>query len=355
MAVSNRMRDIILGAWKAKASDIHISVGRPVQFRCAGELVFWNETELSSDDVRACAEELLDARTRSILERDGEVDFAYSFEGISRLRCNIFRERGNLALALRLLPVDMPTIEEIMVPSAVVKSACKKRGLVLVTGPTGSGKSTTLAALIHYLNQNDKKHIITLEDPVEFIHADILSIIHQREVGVDTKSFSAALRAALRQDPDVILVGEMRDLETISTAITAAETGHLVLATLHTNSAGATIDRIIDAFPEEQQQQIRIQLANAIECVLCQSLVPTTDGGRKGAFEVMVASHAIRNLIRENKTFQITSNIQTGKKLGMQTMDDHLAELYLSRQISLNTALEYAHDPDSLQKKIVSF
>lgn len=352
--MAKRMGEAILGALNAKASDIHISVGRPIQFRCAGELIFWNEEELSATDVIACAEEILDARTRSVLERDGEVDFAYSFEGISRLRCNIFHERGNYAMALRLLPVHMPTVEQVGMPEAIVKSACKKRGLVLVTGPTGSGKSTTLAALINYLNQNYKKHIVTLEDPVEFVHPHILSIIHQREIGTDTKTFSAALRAALRQDPDVILVGEMRDLETISTAITAAETGHLVLATLHTNSASATVDRVIDAFPEEQQQQIRIQLANAIECILCQSLVPTADGGRTGAFEVMVATNAIRNLIRENKTFQITSNIQTGKKLGMQTMDDHLADLYLTRRISLNTAIEYAHDPVTLQKKIMT-
>lgn len=352
--MANRMKDAILGALQTKASDIHISVGRPIQLRCAGELVYWNDEELGAGEVHQCAEELLDARTRSVLERDGEVDFAYSFEGIARLRCNVFHERGNLALALRLLPVDMPTINDVATPNALVKAVTKKRGLVLVTGPTGSGKSTTLAALIHYLNQNYKKHIVTLEDPVEFVHPHILSIIHQREIGVDTKSFSAALRAALRQDPDVILVGEMRDLETISTAITAAETGHLVLATLHTNSAAATVDRIIDAFPEEQQQQIRIQLANAIECILCQSLVPTADGGRIGAFEVMVATNAIRNLIRENKTFQITSNIQTGKKLGMQTMDDHLAELYLTRRISLNTAVDYAHDPVTLQKKIMA-
>lgn len=352
--MAKRMRAAILGALDRNASDIHISVGRPVQYRCAGELVFMDDDVLNAADVAACADEILDARTRSVLERDGEVDFAYSFESISRLRCNVFHERGNLALALRLLPVHMPTIEQIKVPEAIVKSACKKRGLVLVTGPTGSGKSTTLAALINYLNQNFKKHIVTLEDPVEFVHPHNHSIIHQREIGVDTKSFSAALRASLRQDPDVILVGEMRDLETISTAITAAETGHLVFATLHTNSAPATVDRVIDAFPEEQQQQIRIQLANAIECILCQSLVPTADGGREGAFEVMVATNAIRNLIRENKTFQITSNIQTGKKLGMQTMDDHLAELYLMRRISLNTAIEYAHDPVTLQKKIMT-
>ena len=352
--MANLMKEVVLGAMKAHASDIHISVGRPVQFRTSGELVFWNDQELDRAAVKACAEELMDARTRSVLERDGEVDFAYSFEGLTRLRCNIFHERGNYALALRLLPIHMPTIEDVNMPEAIVRSACKKRGLVLVTGPTGSGKSTTLAALVNYLNTNYKKHIVTLEDPVEFVHPHIQSIIHQREIGVDTHSFAAALRAALRQDPDVILVGEMRDLETISTAITATETGHLVFATLHTNSASATVDRVIDAFPEEQQQQIRIQFANAVECILCQSLVPTVDGKRVGAFEVMVATNAIRNLIRENKTFQITSNIQTGKKLGMQTMDDHLASLYLERRISLNTAVEYAHDPSTLQKKIMN-
>ena len=250
--MANLMKEVVLGAMKARASDIHISVGRPVQFRSSGELVFWNDQELDRAAVKACAEELMDARTRSVLERDGEVDFAYSFEGLTRLRCNIFHERGNYALALRLLPIHMPTIEDVNMPEAIVRSACKKRGLVLVTGPTGSGKSTTLAALVNYLNTNYKKHIVTLEDPVEFVHPHIQSIIHQREIGVDTHSFAAALRAALRQDPDVILVGEMRDLETISTAITAAETGHLVFATLHTNSASATVDRVIDAFPEEQ-------------------------------------------------------------------------------------------------------
>ncbi len=346
------LRGILQEAIYAEASDIHICAGRPVLFREEGEIQDMNEEILTDADVDAICDEILDEETRQILNRDGEVDFAASVEDLARLRVNIYRESRRNAIALRILPFLIPDPVALGTPKAIITASERNKGLVLVTGPTGSGKSTTLAALIHNINVKFRKHIITLEDPIEYIHTHQNSVIHQREVGHDTGSFASGLRAALREDPDVILVGEMRDLETIQTAISAAETGHLVLATLHTNNAAATIDRIIDAFPAEQQQQIRVQLANVIECVVCQSLVPTLDGKRVAAYEVMVSVPAIRNLIRENKTYQIASSMQIGKRQGMQTMDDHLLELYRGKVISHETAIQYAIDPGTLEKKM---
>lgn len=336
-------------------SDIHLSVGRPVEYRTQGVITVYDPYVMTGADVKSVCDQMLNERTRQTLERDGEVDFAFALEGAGRLRCNVYMESGRLAAAMRLLPFEIPTTTQCGTPEAVVHAACKQKGLVLVTGPTGHGKSTTQAALIHHLNRYHKKHIITLEDPVEYVHTPDQCIIHQREVGVDTKSFSAALRAALRQDPDVILVGEMRDPETISIAISAAETGHLVIATLHTNNTASTIDRIIDAFPAEQQSQIRVQLSTVLECVLCQNLVPTVDGKRTAVYEVLIPTMAVRNMIRESKTPQIPSALQTGKKFGMQTKDDHLHELYRKGIITKDTAIKYAEDEQVLSRKMEGF
>lgn len=274
-------------------------------------------------------------------------------QGLGRYRLNVFRQRGAVAMALRTVSIDIPSSESLHVPPAVVDLQHRKRGLALVTGPTGSGKSTTLASLIDKINTNRDAHIITLEEPIEYMHRHKMSMVNQREVGMDTGSFANALRAALREDPDVILVGEMRDFETISIAITAAETGHLVFSTLHTVDAASTIDRIIDVFPPHQQQQIRVQLANVLEAIIAQTLVPTiNEDGRVAAFEVLIANHAVRNLIREGKTHQIASIMQTNKKIGMQTMDDALLALYMSRQISKDNCIKYAQDPDSMRTKI---
>lgn len=333
-------------------SDIHLSVGRPVEYRMQGELTFFDPYVMTAQDVRDVCDQMLNTRTRETLDKYGEVDFAFALEDCGRLRCNVYMESGRLAAAMRLLPFSIPTTTACGTPPAVVHSASRQKGLLLVTGPTGHGKSTTQAALIHHLNRHHKRHVITLEDPVEYVHTSDKCIIHQREVGVDTGSFSAALRAALRQDPDVILVGEMRDTETISIALTAAETGHLVIATLHTNNTASTIDRIIDAFPAEQQAQIRVQLSTVLECVLCQNLVPTIEGKRTAVYEVLMPTMAVRNMIRESKTPQIQSALQTGRKFGMQTKDDHLHELYLERKITRETALKFAEDEQQLARKL---
>jgi twitching motility protein PilT len=281
----------------------------------------------------------------------GEVDFAVTYDGTIRMRCNAFYQRGHTAIALRLLPLRVPTVKELALPPVIVDQAEKPRGLVLLTGPTGSGKSSTLAALLDHINHNTRRHIITLENPIEFIHSRDKCIINQREVGDDTESFAAGLRAALRQDPDVILVGEMRDLETISTAITAAETGHLVFGTLHTKSAPNAIDRIIDVFPPEQQEQIRIQLAEVLEAVIGKTLLPKIGGGRIAAYEILLATPAVRSLIRQNKSFQIPSTMQTSKKQGMQLLDDALGELVRKGVATLDDALVVANDPATMRSQ----
>ena len=271
------------------------------------------------------------------------------------MRFNVFRQRGTYAVALRILSFEIPEAKRLGIPPSVVDLTNRKRGLVLVTGPTGSGKSTTLASLIHIISETYAKTIITLEDPIEYLHPHSKSIVLQREIGYDSKSYASALRAALREDPDVILVGEMRDLETISIAITAAETGHLVFSTLHTNSAAATIDRVIDVFPPHQQQQTRIQLSGVIEGIIAQQLLPQEGGGRVAAYEVMLATPAIRNLIREGKSFQIQSMIQTSKKLGMQAMDDAIYDLYMQNKISAEDAVSFAQEPAVMQQKVTLF
>ena len=281
----------------------------------------------------------------------GEIDFAVTYDGTIRMRCNAFYQQGHAAIALRLLPLRVPTVKELGLAPVIVEQAEKPRGLVLLTGPTGSGKSSTLAALLDHINHTSRRHIITLENPIEFIHTHDKCMINQREVGDDTESFAAGLRAALRQDPDVILVGEMRDLETISTAITAAETGHLVFGTLHTKSAPNAIDRIIDVFPPEQQEQIRIQLADVLEAVIGKSLLPRIGGGRVAAYEILVATPAVRSLIRQNKSFQIPSTMQTGKRQGMQLLDDALGDLVRRGTVTLDDALAVANDPSNMRNQ----
>ena len=308
------LETLIHDALERNASDIHLTVGEPPIFRLDGELTNFGEVPLTEADTTAYVQELITPGLLKEFHEMGEADFAVTYHDLVRMRCNVFRQRGMTALALRLLPLRISSSEELGLPPVVVAQADKPRGLVLVTGPTGSGKSSTLAALLDHINHTQRRHIITLEEPIEYLHTSDQCIINQREVGADTHSFAAGLRAALRQDPDVILVGEMRDLETISTAITAAETGHLVFGTLHTKGAANTIDRIIDSFPAEQQNQIRIQLADVLECAVGQTLLPKIGGGRVAVFEVMVVTPAIRSMILQSKTFQIISAIQTGKR-----------------------------------------
>ena len=345
--------DILKAAQQQNSSDIHIVPGNPVMLRIDGKLVPQGNQVLTNVETDNLLSPIVPQELKDVLKEKGELDFAFSVEGFSRVRANVFRQRGSYAAALRILSYDVPTPQQLGIPQSVVNLTTKMRGLVLVTGATGSGKSTTLASLIDVIASRDSKNIITLEDPIEYLHSRRRSIVEQREIGKDTLSYAAALRAALRQDPDVILVGEMRDLETISTAITAAETGHLVFSTLHTIGAASTIDRIIDIFPTNQQQQVRVQLAMVLEGVISQSLLPTANGqGRVAAFEVMLASPAIRSLIREAKTHQIQSTIQTSRQLGMITMDDALYDLFSSGTITREMAMTYAQDQQYLRKKI---
>ena len=347
------MREVLVMASEKNASDIHITVGVPPKCRVNGELVDIGFPTFSPEDTVSMVMGLMNERQRNILEEKGEVDFSYALQHLGRYRVNIFKQRGTYAASIRLVGTTIPTPESLGIPSSVLEQTKKKRGLVLVTGPTGSGKSTTLASMLDIINSNYNSHIITLEDPIEYLHKHKKSIVNQREVGHDTHSFGNALRAALRQDPDVILVGEMRDLDTISIAVTAAETGHLVFSTLHTIGAANTIDRIIDVFPPHQQQQIRIQLAAVLECVVSQQLLPKAGGkGRVAAFEVMHTNSAIRNLIREAKAHQIMSIMQTNKKLGMQTMDDALFELYSRREIDADKAVSFAQDPIGMSRRV---
>lgn len=336
-----------------KASDLHITVGVPPMMRINGHLVNFGEQALVPDDIMEMIRQFLNDEQYQELGRLGELDMSFSKPGLGRFRVNIYRQRGSYSIALRVLALNIPSIEELKLPSLVKDLAMKPRGLILVTGPTGSGKSTTLAAMVDYINKNKRCHILTLEDPIEYLHRHQKSLVNQREIGNDSLSFGNALRAALRQDPDVILVGEMRDVESIAIALTAAETGHLVLSTLHTVGAVKTMDRIIDVFPTHQQQQVRIQLSTVLEGIISQQLLTTADdSGRVGAFETMVSTPAIRNLIREGKTFQIQSLIQTGGKFGMKTMDSALAELCLSGQITPEEAYSHCVEREMLERLI---
>ncbi len=335
------------------ASDLHVSAGLPPVLRIDGELKKTRYEVITPDVAQRMIYDVLTDDQIQRFETDLELDCAYSFQNVARFRVNVYRDRGTVAGAFRLIPRRIPTIEELSLPPVVADLARRMRGLLLVTGPTGSGKSTTLASMINQINHERAEHIITIEDPIEYLHEHNKSVINQRELGSDTHSFNNALRSALREDPDVILVGEMRDLETIQLAVTCAETGHLVMATLHTNSAAESVDRMIDVFPPAQQEQIRIQVSNNLLAILSQQLLPRAgQPGRIAAIEVMIANSAIRNLIREAKTHQITSMIQTAGEIGMQTMDQALRDLYKQSLITYEDAMRRAQNPIELEKLI---
>jgi twitching motility protein PilT len=338
---------------RVSGSDIHLHVGRPPVLRIDGRLRTLETKSLEPDDTVALMKSVTPERNQQELQEEGGTDYGFAFGDKGRFRVSVFRQKGNISMVLRLIPSKILTFEEIGLPPIVKRLCFRPRGLFLVTGPTGSGKTTTLATMIDHINRNRDDHIITVEDPIEYYHAHIRCCITQREVGVDVPSFSEALRRSLRMDPDVVLVGEMRDLETMEAAIRAAETGHLVFATLHTTGAQGTINRIIDAFPVAQQEQIRVQLSTNLLAVLSQTLLPKKGtGGRVAAYEFLVITPAICNLIRENKTYRIDSAIQTGKKYGMQLLDDHLWKLYEEEICEAEECIERARHPADLQAKV---
>lgn len=350
-AAQVRIETLLEEVIKQKASDMHLQVGLAPVLRVDGALKpVTGMPILTEEMVETLVFAILDDEQKQILLKDKEFDFSFAFGDLGRFRVNAFHERGNIAAALRLIPNEITTIEQLGLPEIIGKFAEYPRGLVLVTGPTGSGKSTTLAALVHKINSEKAHHIVTIEDPIEFTHKSIKSVIVQREVHYDTYSFSAALRSSLRQDPDVVLLGEMRDLETIAAAITIAETGHLVFATLHTNGAAQSVDRMIDVFPPHQQPQVRAQLSNILMGICSQRLVPTIGGGRVAAAEVLVATPAVRNIIREGKTHQLEAVIQTGAEYGMQSMDKTLVNLIHSGTITYDEARNVAVDIEELDR-----
>jgi twitching motility protein PilT len=350
-AAGPRIEILLEEVIKKKASDLHLQVGLPPMLRVDGSLVAVSGSEvLTEETVESLVFAILDDDQKQILLKDKEFDFSFAFGDLGRFRVNAFHERGNMAAALRLIPNEILTVNQLGLPEVINKFADYPRGLVLVTGPTGSGKSTTLAALVDKINSERPCHIITIEDPVEFTHKSKKAVLVQREVHYDTFSFSAALRSSLRQDPDVVLIGEMRDLETIASAITIAETGHLVFATLHTNSAAQSIDRMIDVFPPHQQPQIRSQLSNILMAICSQRLIPSIGGGRTVAAEILVATPAVRNIIREGKTHQLDAVIQTGAEYGMQSMDKTLVALVHAGTISYDEARQFAVDVEELDR-----
>ncbi|MFC1558835.1 type IV pilus twitching motility protein PilT [candidate division KSB1 bacterium] len=341
---------------KKGASDLHLSSGSPPRMRVHGEMKKINIPNFTKDDIHYMIYDIMNDEQKKRFEESKEIDFSCQLGGIGRFRVNIFFQQNGEAAVFRTIPTKILTFEELKLPEVIRTLADKEKGMILVTGPTGSGKSTTLAAIIDYINKTRKGHIITIEDPIEFVHESLNCMVNQREVGANTHSFANALRSALREDPDVILVGEMRDLETISLAITSAETGHLVFGTLHTSSAGKTVDRIIDVFPTNQQQQIRAMFAESIEGVIAQKLLPRKDGdGRAAALEIMLGTTAIRNLIREGKTFQIPSMIQTGINVGMQSLDYSLKNLVNEGIVDSSVAVHYAQDPKSFEANLGEF
>ena len=342
--------DIVAKAVEKKASDIHIAVGIPPSIRVNGTLQYLGDTMLTPNDTVVLIKQALKGNQMETLVEKGEVDTSFTAPG-GRLRINAFRQRDVYSMAIRIINSEPLTVSQLGLPPIMSELARKRRGLILVTGPTGSGKSTTLAAMLDQINEEKRGHIVTLEDPIEYLHKHKQCVVNQREIGFDSENFTNALRASLRQDPDVILVGEMRDLETISIAITAAETGHLVLSTLHTLGSAKTIDRIIDVFPPHQQQQVQTQLASVIEGVISQQLLPTADGkGRTVALEIMTATPALRSMIRDGKTHQIQNVLQTGQQFGMTTMDGSLLDLYNRGKITRQDLMDYSIDEDSLTK-----
>jgi twitching motility protein PilT len=347
------LRALLKAIVEAKASDLHLSVGAPPIARMRGDMVAFQAPPLDSRETRDALYELIDEAQRIHFEEHHELDFAFEIPGVSRFRANFFEQRRGPAAVFRVIATTVPTLESLNPPAVLRELACKERGLVLVTGPTGSGKSTTLAALIDYINTNFQKHIITIEDPIEFVHERKRCLINQREVGVHTKSFASALKSALREDPDILLVGELRDLETTALAITAAETGHLVFGTLHTNSAGKTVDRLVDIFPADRQAQVRTMLSESLEGVIAQSLIPTADGkGRVAAHEILIGVPALRNLIREAKTAQIPSVMQVGAAHGMITLDQSLKDLVTSGKITAAAALARSTKPKLFESSV---
>ncbi len=343
-----KLEQWLRAAFQLKASDVHLSVGMPPVFRINGGLKRYGSEALRPEDTEQISQIVIDEKYYPDFEEAGEIDISYGIQGLSRFRVNAYRQRSCVSLAFRIIPTSIPSMEDLMLPESVRKMAGKHQGLVLVTGPTGHGKSTTLAAMIGAINQTKSQHIITIEDPIEYVYPPSLSLISQREMHSDTHAWSVALRSVLREDPDVVLVGEMRDYETIAATLTIAETGHLVFATLHTNSAAQTIDRIVDVFPENQQGQIRIQLSSVLEGVISQRLVPAATGGRTVVAEILIATPAIRTLIRDGKSHLIDNVIQTSADLGMMTLETSLSRAVLDRKITMETASSFAIRPDEL-------
>lgn len=351
----NTLDELLIEALESKASDVHFTVGLPPMMRVNGQLTPMRDYVLMPEHTERLSLAMVGDKHKDELEKKGEIDFSYAIPNVSRFRVNVYRQRRSLGAAIRIIMTAIPTISSLRMPKTLETLAMKPRGLILVTGPTGSGKSTTLAAMVDHINSTRSCHILTLEDPIEYLHKHKKSMVNQREIGDDSSSFANGLRAALREDPDVILVGEMRDLDTISIAIAAAETGHLVMSTLHTTSAAQTVDRIIDVFPPYQQTQIRVQLASVIQGIIAQQLLVTADGkGRVAALEIMLGTDAVRNTIREGKVHQIQSYIQTGLKQGMLSMDYSLAQLVRKAQISTETAYSYCQDQETLQRYLIS-
>ncbi len=340
---------LLISLMRRNASDLHLTAGVPPFIRVNGKLFKLSKPVLKPEETQSIAKQLLGKKDLEQLDNKGEVDFSYIIPDIGFFRVNIYQQRRSVGIAIRILNPMISNLDELGLPPVLATMARRNQGLILITGPTGSGKSTTMAAMANLLNSEKKLHIITLEDPIEYLHKHNKSIITQREIGRDSTTFAGALRASLRQDPDVIMIGEMRDLETIAIAVTAAETGHLVIATLHTSSAAQTVERVIDSFPSGQQQQIRVQLANTLVGIVSQRLVPLKDNaGRIVAAEVLLCNSAVRNLIRESKVHQLNSIIEINRKLGMQTMDKHLQAHYKEGRITKETALEYSQDEDGM-------
>lgn len=346
------LRELLDQMVKMGASDLHLTVGTPPVVRVDGKLQRLNLDMMTAESTKKLAYSMLNEKQKLKFEQNNELDFSFGIEQMSRFRCNMFMQRGNVAVVLRQIPYKVKSFEELGLPKVISELAKLPRGLVLVTGPTGSGKSTTLAAIIDKINRERALHIITVEDPIEYLHRHQMSVVNQREVYSDTNSFATALKYALREDPDVVLVGEMRDLETIESAISISETGHLAFATLHTNSAAESINRIVDSFPTNQQEQVRVSLSFSLQAIISQNLIPKIGGGRVLCIEILIVTPAIRALIRDDKIHQMYSMIQAGQKFGMKTMNQSLMELYTTNKISLNDTMAYSSNPQELTEML---